>query len=192
MKKTKQKIAAIFLTTLLALSGCVSVPPEVAQAHQKEFEIIEALKVSHLAMVDSYIDQKLITLEEFYFDTYAPAYLDNWKDSFKQLKQRDYDEKVDFSVLYSDLVVEYQEVIKPVENIRNELKESINTEFTNAIQAHQAIGEWIKSVNSLQTKNKAVIDNILDKIKPGLSLDVVNKKINVIRSEIQSKLDRLN
>jgi hypothetical protein len=185
MRNIKPKMSVLLFSVLIVLSGCVSVPPEVAQAHQKELEIIEALKVSHLSMVDAYIDQRIMTLEEFYFGTYAPAYLENWKSSFRQLENRDYDEKLDFSILYPDLVVEYQEVIKPVEIMRIELKNSINTEFTNAIQAHQAIDKWIRSVNSLQTKNKVAIDALLGNIKPGLSLDEINQRVSDARSKIQ-------
>lgn len=189
MRNIKQNLAVLFISSLLLIGGCASVPPEVAQAHQKELEIIEALKTSHLAMVDAYIDQKLISLEVFYFDTYGPAYLKNWKSGFKQEKDRDYDVKKDFSILYSDLIVEYQEVIKPIETLRQNLKQSIDVEFANAIQIHKAIDKWIKSINSLQMVNKAAIDKILENIKPGLSLDEIDKKIEEVKIKIDKKLN---
>jgi hypothetical protein len=191
MLNIKPKFIVLVLSAFLLMSGCASVPPEVVQAHQIELEIIESLKTSHLAMVDAYIDQKLTALESFFFDTYGPAYLKNWKSSFKQLSSRDYDENKDFPVLYSDLVVEYQEAIKPIETMRNDLKRSINTEFTNAILAHMAINKWIKSINSLQAANKAVIDKILGGIKPGLSLDTIDKKIETVKKELEEKLNNL-
>jgi hypothetical protein len=191
MLNIKPKFVVLFLLAFLLMSGCASVPPEVVKAHQIELEIIESLKTSHLAMVDAYIDQKLTALESFFFETYGPAYLKNWKSISKQLSSRDYDENKDFPVLYSDLVVEYQEAIYPIEIMRNDLKRSINTEFTNAILAHMAINKWIKSINSLQTANKAVIDKILGGIKPGLSLDTIDKKIETVKKELEEKLNNL-
>jgi PBP1b-binding outer membrane lipoprotein LpoB len=171
MLNIKPKFVVLVLSAFLLMSGCASVPPEVVQAHQVELERIESLKTSHLAMVD--------------------AYLKNWKSSFKQLSSRDYDENKDFPVLYSDLVVEYQEAIKPIETMRNDLKRSIKTEFTNAILAHMAINKWIKSINSLQAANKAVIDKILGGIKPGLSLDTIDKKVETVKKELEEKLNNL-
>jgi len=192
MENMRHKLVMLVLSSsLLLIGGCASVPPEVGQAHQKELQIIESLKASHLSMVDAYIDQKLAALEEFYFDTYGAAYLKNWKSSFKQVKGRDYDEKKDFSILYSDLVVEYQEIIKPIETMRHNLKQSINDEYMNAIQVHKAIDKWIKSINSLQMANKAAIDKILGNIKPGLSLGEIDKKIKDAREVIEKKLGSL-
>ncbi|MFT6899091.1 MAG: hypothetical protein ACJA13_003523 [Paraglaciecola sp.] len=173
----------------ILLSGCASVPPEVAQAHQKELEIIETLKASHLAMVDAYIDQKLIVFEEFFFDTYGIAYLTNWKSDFKNDRGRAYEEKKDFSILYADLVVEYQEAIQPITTMRHDLKQSITAEFTNAIQTHKAINAWIKSINSLKGANTAVLDKILEGIKPGLSLDAIDAEIAKSKKVITEKFN---
>ena len=88
--------AAIVTVLAMTLLGCVSVPPQVAKTHQKELEIIESLQPAHLAMVDSYIDQKLENFEHFFFYTYGPVFLSHWINTFKTLNNRDYDENRDF------------------------------------------------------------------------------------------------
>src|SRR5690606_3414125 len=69
--------------TGLFLLGCASAPPEVRQLHQKEAEIIGAMQKSHFALVDAFMDQKVLEFETFYFAEYGPAYLQNWKANFK-------------------------------------------------------------------------------------------------------------
>ena len=53
-----KKLVVLFI--ILGLSGCATIPPEITKAHSKELEIIQTLEVSHLAMVDSFIDQKIV------------------------------------------------------------------------------------------------------------------------------------
>ena len=84
---------------LLLLYSCASVPPQVAKLHQKEYEIIASLKQSHIAMVDAYVDQKIVAFESFFFKEYGPRYLKNWQQSFKAVYGRDYDERRDFNLL---------------------------------------------------------------------------------------------
>lgn len=182
-------VLLLLLTPLL--SGCASVPPEVAQVHQEELKIIDNLKASHLAVVDAYVDQNISAIENYFFNTYGPAYFANWKASFKQVKGRHYDEQKDFPILYSDLVVEYQEAVEPVEVMRRELKKSINLEYINVMQAHNAVNDWMKSINSLREENRSAINKILAGIAPGLSLDEVDKEVQEALDKIKEKKNDL-
>jgi hypothetical protein len=58
----------------LASTACVHVPPEIAQAHLKENEIIKELQRSHIAMVDAFIAAKRDSFDQFFFAQYEPAY----------------------------------------------------------------------------------------------------------------------
>lgn len=78
-----------FLILLILIFGCASVPPQIAQIHQKELEIIQSLQKSHLAMVNAYVDQKISIFEAFYFDCYGPVYLKNWKRIFKEVNRKE-------------------------------------------------------------------------------------------------------
>jgi hypothetical protein len=132
----------------ILLIGCASVPPQIAQTHQKELEIINSLQQSHLAMVDAYLDQKISSFESFFFKSYGPVYLKHWKKNIKTVNGRDYDESRDFEVLYSDLVAEYLSEVAPIEDMRKELRDAILREYRHAIEAHQAVGGWIKSLKN--------------------------------------------
>ena len=117
-----------YIILAISLFGCVSVPPQIAKTHQKELEIIQALRSAHLAMVDSYIDQKLQNFENFFFDDYGPVFLNHWITDFKTLNNRDYDADKDFPVLYNDLVAEYQAESEPIEKARSQLRQAIERE----------------------------------------------------------------
>ena len=180
---------AASLVCLFSLSGCVSVPPQVIKTHQKELEIIEALRKSHIEMVDAYVDEKLQNFEKFFFDDYGPVYLKHWQKSFKTTYSRDYDPKKDFSLLYSDLVAEYQDLSTPIEQIRYELKAAITTEYSNAIAAHQAVDRWLESLEKLNKSQRGAIDALLTGIKPGLSLDSVDQAIKEATDTVKKKID---
>lgn len=187
------RIAVIVsLICLGSLYGCASVPPQVAKTHDKELEIIESLRTSHMAMVDSYVDQKLQNFENFFFHEYGPVYLNNWKESFKTLKNRDYDPTRDFPILYNDLVAEYQAESEPIEKIRSELKEAIATEYRNAIAAHKAVARWLDNLEKLNEAQRNTIDSLLSSIKPGLSLALIDKAIETVKENVRKKINELS
>lgn len=166
----------------LMFAGCASVPPQVAQTHQKELEIIQELQKTHLAMVDVYVDQKQAEFETFYFQEYGPAYYKNWLESFAQKNGRNYEPAKDFPLLYNDLTAEYLDTIKPIEQIRSDLKDSVNTEYSNAFAAHEAVGKWLENLKKLTEAQSTAADSILSGVRPGLSLDKVDVAIKTARN----------
>ncbi len=183
----------VTLTIVLILSiGCASVPPQIAQTHQKELEIINSLQQSHLAVIEAYVDQKISSFESFFFKTYGPAYLKHWKKEFKKGYGRDYDESRDFEILYNDLVAEYLSEVAPIEDIRMELRDSILREYRHAIEAHQAVGGWIKSLEKLNAANREAIDRLLAGIKPGLSLDSLDEALEEAKDKTKAKILKLS
>jgi hypothetical protein len=180
-----KKLMIIFV--ILLISGCATIPPEITKAHSKELEIIEALKVSHLAMVDSFIDQKILVFENFFFSKYGPVFRANWMASFKEINNREYDEEQDFPSLYNDLVAEYQELIAPIEKIRFDLKTSITTEYTNAVSLHTTTGNWIENLKKLNDSQRKTINSTLDTIKPGLSIDAINIAVEEAITKVKAK-----
>jgi len=185
------RIPLVSFLALLGCAACVHVPPQIAQTHSKELEIISSLQRSHMAMVDAYVDQKIVAFEAFFFGEYGPAYLDHWRSNFKSLNGRDYDEKHDFHDLYSDLVAEYQSEVQPLEEVRNQLKDALSEEYRNAIEAHQAIGAWIKSAERLNAAQRGAIDRLLGGIKPGLSLGSVDKALESAKEKVKTRLAKL-
>ena len=175
----------------IIVSGCVSVPPEVDRTHRKELEIIESLQSSHLAMVDAYVDQKLLTFENYFFNNYGPVYLNHWIESFKTIKNRDYDQSRDFPVLYNDLVAEYQSESEPIESIRSDLKAAITTEYSNAIEAHKAVGRWLESLEKFNASQRKSIDSLLAAIKPGLSLNSIDDAIKTAKANVEKRIEEL-
>jgi hypothetical protein len=180
------------LVLSVLIFGCASVPPQIAQTHQKELEIIQSLEKSHKAMVDAYVDQKIMNFESFYFDTYGQAYLKNWKRIFKEVKGRDYNENQDFKILYNDLVAEYLEDVAPIEDVRQELHNAIAREYRHAIEAHRAVGRWINSLERLNETNKEAINNLLGSIKPGLSLDLIDEALKNAKRKVEEKIAELS
>lgn len=189
MRRFRWPLIAIIL---LFLSACASVPPQVAKLHQKEYEIIASLKQSHLAMVDAYVNQKILAFESFFFKEYGPGYLKNWQKSFKAVYGRDYDENRDFNVLYNDLVAEYQEEVAPIEKIRSDLKEAILREYRHVVAAHEAVDDWINSFEKLNSAQREAFDRLLGAIKPGLSLDSVDKAISKAKEKVEAKISQLS
>jgi hypothetical protein len=193
LKKVYFKIAMpTLLMCSVMLYGCTSVPSQVTKTHQKELEIIESLQSTHLAMVDAYVDQKLQNFESFFFKEYGPAYFSHWIESFKTLNNRDYDPSRDFPILYNDLVAEYQAESKPIEKIRFDLKVAIQTEYRNAIDAHNAVGRWLESLKELNESQRKAIDSLLAAIKPGLSLDSIDKTIATAKENIEKRIEELS
>ncbi|MHB1051333.1 MAG: hypothetical protein ACYC09_14740 [Bacteroidota bacterium] len=186
----------IFFTSLAVLAflhtGCVSAPPQIIQLHQKELEVIQSVQNSHLAMVDAYVDQKILVFENFYFREYGPSFLKHWRKHFKDTYGRDYDEDRDFHALYNDLVAEYQSEVAPIETIRKELRDAISGEYRNIFAAHEAVNGWIKSVEKLSTSHKESIDLLLGSIKSGLSLDSVDEAIDNSILNAKKKLTDLS
>ena len=183
------RLSFVILTLSLFMSGCASIPPEVSQVHQKELEIIESLRSSHLALVDSYVDMQIEEFDTFFFLKYAPVFAKNWKAAAKRELGREYEDDKDFSNMSQDLVTEYQELLEPVELLRGQLKQSILIEYSNVVEIHKAIDRWMKSIGELQTANRMIIDQILKSIKPGISTESIDKAMN---SAIEKLKNRIN
>ncbi len=177
---------------LLLLSACTSVPPQIAKLHQKEHEIIASLQQSHIAMVDAYVDKKILAFESFFFKEYGPSYLKNWREGFKEVYGRDYDESRDFNLLYNDLVAEYQSEVAPIEKIRSDLREAILREYRHVVAAHEAVGGWINNIEKLSSSQREAFDRLLGAIKPGLSLDSVDKAISKAKEKAEAKISQLS
>jgi len=192
LKKVYFKIAMLTLLMYsVMLFGCASVPPQVVKTHQKELEIIESLQSSHVAMVDAYVDQKLQNFENFFFKEYGPVYFSHWIESFKTLKNRDYDPSQDFPLLFEDLVAEYQAESKPIEKIRFDLKVAIQAEYSNAIDAHNTVGRWLENLKELNESQRKAIDSLLAAIKPGLSLDSIDQTITTAQENVEKRIEEL-
>lgn len=186
----KLKRLQAFILVLL-VTGCVSVPPQIAQTHQKELEVLQALRESHLSMIDSFVNQKKSNFENFFFNTYGPVFIDNWMQSFQELRGRPYDPLKDFSLLYSDLVAEYQIESAPIEEIRIQLRDAVATEYRNAITAHKAIGRWLESLEELNSAQQASINELLQEIDPDLSLDSVDEVVKEAKNRLRDKISSL-
>jgi hypothetical protein len=179
------------LALTLGLAGCASVPPQIATTHQKQREILESLRESHLAMVDAYVDQKLLMFEGFFFDEYGTVYLKHWRANFKTLYGREYDEPRDFKALYNDLVAEYDDQSAPLQKIRMDLHAAIQAEYGNALTAHQAVGDWIGSMEALNTSQRQALDRFIQAVKPGLSLDAVDRAVATTVDMLRTKMSGL-
>lgn len=179
----------VVLLIILGLSGCATIPPEITKAHSKELEIIQTLETSHLAMVDSFIDQKIVVFENFFFSKYGPVYRKNWIASFKEINNRDYNEEQDFASLYNDLVAEYQDLIAPIEKARFELKTSIMTEYTNVKALHSTTGYWIENLKRLNESQRKTINSTLSTIKPGLSIEAINNAVDEAINKAKAKYE---
>ncbi|SNR35184.1 hypothetical protein [Lutibacter flavus] len=191
MKKSYFKL--LFLAFLLPLFyNCAAVPPEVIKTHQKEFEIIENLQSSHLAMVDAFVDQKILVFENFFFNEYGPVYRSNWIDAFKEYNERDYDSERDFPKLYNDLVAEYQEELAPIEKIRFNLKTAIALEYKNAIDAHTTVERWLDNLKKLNDSQRTSINSFLGSVKPGLSMSTLDDTIKNRIENVKSKMSKKN
>jgi hypothetical protein len=172
----------------LIMAGCVSVPPQVVQTHQKELEIIQELQKSHLALAEAYMDQKLAEFEAFYFQEYGPAYRENWMASFKESRGRDYDPEQDFALFYEDLTAEYLEVVEPLNQMRADLKAAVETEYGNALAAHETVGNWLDSLKTLTDAQRMAVDSLLSAAKPGLSLNAIDSGFNEAKDAAKGRL----
>ncbi len=169
----------------LGLFGCVNVPSEVVQLHAKESTIANELQRTHLALIDGYIDQRLLDFEKFYFATYGPKYVTNWKATFKERRGRDYDEARDFATLHEDLIAEYLAKTTPVEKMRADLKAAVIAAHGQFGQSHDAVHAWLLSAKKLSDTEKALTNKLLGAANPSLSLEAIDAKI----SEIQNLLN---
>jgi len=184
-------IKLFFLASFLTLFfSCATVPPEVIKTQQKEFEIIENLQSSHLAMVDAFVDQKILVFENFFFNEYGPVYRTNWIGAFKEYNDRDYDSERDFPKLYNDLVAEYQEELAPIEKIRFNLKTAIALEYKNAIDAHKTVERWLDNLKKLNDSQRKSVNSFLGSVKPGLSMNTLDDTIKNTIESVKSKMSK--
>lgn len=189
-----RRLSALLCTgaCIFLLNACTaSVPTEISVLHEKQQEIMESLQKSHLAMIDSYVDQKIVLFEEFFFKEYAAAYLSHWKGDFKTLHNRDYDEARDFPLLYNDLVAEYLDEVAPIEDVRAELRDAINREYRHAFEAHRSTSRWLSSLEKLNSSQRAAVNSLLDSIKPGLSLDSIDAAVEKATGEVKKRLTEI-
>lgn len=176
MKKSSL-VAALLALLGLGLAGCVHVPTEVVQLHAKEKEIVTELQRTHLALIDGYVDQRLAAFEKFYFGTYGPRYVANWKSTLKEKSGRDYDEAKDFPVLHEDLVAEYLKKSAPIEQTRAELKAAVRESYAQLAQSQAAVQAWLLSAKKLSDTERALTNKLLAQVNPALSLEAIDRKI---------------
>lgn len=182
---------AFIAMLVVSVLSCTSVPPEVTKLHLKEQEIIESLRKSHLAIVDAYMDKRIEKFERFFFDKYGPVYYKNWKEEFQKEKGRTYDPARNFSLLYEDLVAEYQAEFTSIDQMRARLRHAVTAEYGNALDAHLSIGKWLDTLEKLNTAQRQAVNMLLGFIHPELSLDkfdnAVEETVNNIRSKMSKK-----
>jgi hypothetical protein len=190
----QQRKNYVFYKILLALSviilgvGCVSVPVEVSQLHEKELGIIKSLETSHKAIVDAYIDSRISEFETFYFNQFGPQYLENYKEAWEAKNGKKYDYEQNFSSFYPSSVAVYQEKIQPLYSLRSKLLASIDNEYSNLIISHQSIDTWLKSINDLNDADKNSINKILGSISSGLSIENIKNDVDNAIIGIKAKL----
>jgi hypothetical protein len=173
---------------LLILSGCASTPPEVVTLHSKQTTLMQDLRRTHLAMIDAYVDQRLDVFEKFYFEEYGPAYRKNWEAAFKRKTGRDYSPDRDFVAFYNDLVAEYQKRTEPVVQLRANLRASLIQAYDQAMQAHDAVGAWIRSVERLQTSQRDALNRLLNAANPSLSLDSIEQELKRLEERVRAEI----
>jgi len=176
------------LVLSLLQSGCISTPHEVVLLHEKEAEVLQELRRTHLAMIDSYIDQKMEAFDQFYFNQYGPAFRKNWEKSFQQKSGRAYDADKDFPQMYNDLVAEYQNEVQPLNQMRLDLRNEIEAAHDQVGESHEAVAAWLKSAERLNTAQRGVLNTMLKNINPSLSLDKVDAKVAELKSSVAAKI----
>jgi len=187
----KNYIKLLFLVPFLTFFfSCATIPPEVIKTQQKELEIIRNLQSSHLAMVDAYVDQKILVFENFFFNEYGPVYRKNWIELFQEFNDRAYDSERDFPKLYNDLVAEYQGELAPIEKIRFNLKTAIALEYKNAIDAHKTVERWLDNLKKLNDSQRKSINSFLGSVKPGLSMNILDDTIKNTIESVKSKMSK--
>ncbi len=169
-------------------SGCISTPHEVVLLHEKEADLLRELRRTHLAMVDSYIDQKVESFEQFYFNTYGLAFRKNWEKHFQQKTGRAYDSDKDFPQIYNDLVAEYQNEIQPLNQMRLDLRREIDAAHQQITESHEAVAAWLKSAEKLKRAQRDALNTMLKSINPTLSLDKVDAKVAEMKNALAAKI----
>ena len=174
---TYEKIKCVLLGTVVSVSltSCVSIPPQVANLHLKEQEIINNLRGSHLELADAYMEKKLEEEENSFFYKRGPMYRKEWLKNFKKQKGRPYDPEKDFGLFYNDLVGHYQKFVAiPNAAERTKLQHKIAAEYRNVLDAHQALREWLDALKKLSDAQRQAANEILNSTRPGLSLNNLN------------------
>jgi len=156
--------------------------------HDKEAQLLAQLKQTHLAMVDAYVDKKILIFEDFFFNQYGPKFRKNWEAKFKEKHGRDFDIDKDFGAMYSDLVAIYQVKVQPIVQQKADLRDAITSAYDQVAQAHEAVGGWIKSVEHLNAAERSAMDKVLQSINPNLSLEGVEKKVTEVTDKIKAEL----
>jgi hypothetical protein len=184
--KTMIVFRPIAVAMALALGGCTTIPHEVIRLHEKEAEIVSELQRTHLALVDSYVDQRLSQFEAFYFTQYGPKFFDNWKAGFARTYEREYDPAKDFNLLHQDLVAEYLETVKPVEELRLKLRSAIQEAYSQFFEAQGVVQAWLVSARKWNETQRTLTNKLLGSIDSSLSLETIDQEIKRIETRLGS------
>lgn len=190
VRRTGVRILAItccIFITLIA-TGCVSAPPQVVLLHDREGEMLQELRRTHLAMVDAYVDKKIEIFDAFYFKEYAVKYRQRWETAFAARMGRPYDPDRDFSTFSNDLVASYLSNVEPLNKLRADLREQITAVHDQVAQAHQTVGAWIHSVEKLNTSQRETANKLLGAINSNLSVEKMETRIDEVTTSLINKL----
>ncbi len=72
--------------------------------------------------------------------------------------------------------------------MRKELREAVQEQYRSANEAHAAVGNWIGSVEKLNTAQKQSLNGLLGQIEPGLSLDSIDKTLEQAIGNLRTKI----
>lgn len=187
LRRWSVRLLGVCTVGLLA-TGCLKAPVQIGELHAMGGQSLQSLQASHIAMIDAFVDERVQRFDTFFFEQYGPAYFVHWKKRFPEVHGRPYDEARDFSVLYSDLVAEYEELTLPFDTLRVVLKAAVAAEYSNALAAHTAVHDWISSAQKLNDSQKAMANRVLAFARRDLTIETIDATVTREVEALKSKL----
>lgn len=176
---------------LLLSAGCsINAPPEVLILHTREQELINRIRMSHLALVDTYYEARVELFDQFYIEKYLPAYFEDWKESYAAETGHEYDaaDPQQNQLWHNDLLAEYEDLVAALTAARDTLRSHLRLAYAQARVMRAHVGDWIKSVQELNEAQRDAVNRLLQTIDQGMTLDSIDNALRNLQEEAEKRI----
>lgn len=214
----------LLFLVLTVLTSCATIPSQAPQLSEELGSKLTSLEKSHLSLLHAYFDQKRAIVDEFINNVWVPEFTNTFfsnpdiQSAWNHIvTSKDTKERMDFFVfigpqLQSVIDEKRQELVKPLNDLEQELESAIREEFNLARSANNTITSFLttaskidenrqrymKMLNISEDKISSVIDetdqvlnNLVSKSEKALSKEAELKKYEEQADEYLKKIKEL-
>lgn len=191
-------VITLSLSTIFALSGCASIPPEAPELSQELGKRISAIEDSNIILLNRFFDQKRSEVDKFIENEWVPEFAnqffsnqkisDAWNTivSENNKKQRLLFLVKTGSKLQAKINEKRIELIKPLDDLQKRIEAKIRAEYINAKAMNNSITSFLFSASEVsENRNRYLEMN-------GVTDESLGKLINKTDDAVSNLLGQAN